>query len=300
MEKIQLEALAKRLNLINYNSEPEKYILTIEDEKKVIEYEIEQKKKWRIWKLSQMSLPEQDILIRIDKIDWMKEIDREDVLQRANSMKHHDIWQKEQREKEKNDLVEKANEIRERHTANYIYNLIAWTSLNVYGKKLILNDLNKSYIKAICYFFSNDIRFETELNFSFKKGLMIRGISGLGKTYIPKCIENNELKPLSIFSMIDISEEIKNSGGYDLQTARLTYLDDVGTEEPTINYFGTKINWFKNFIEMYYLQNRPFERLIISTNCNGQQLEDKYGFRVRSRTREMFNVIDVQGNDMRI
>jgi DNA replication protein DnaC len=129
--------------------------------------------------------------------------------------------------------------------------------------------------------------------------LLIRGISGLGKTFVPRCLENNELKPLAMFSMVAITEAVKEGGEFDLQTSKHIYLDDVGTEQTVINHFGTKITLFKDFIELYYSKNLPFNRLLISTNCNSNQLEEKYGFRVRSRAREMFNVIDVRGNDMR-
>jgi DNA replication protein DnaC len=176
-----------------------------------------------------------------------------------------------------------------------------WTSRNVLGKEFILNEDNKRLITTLCYFFSADQRFETELNFSMKKGLLIRGISGLGKTHLVKCLENNELNPVLILSMIEISEEIKQEGEYQIKVGdkKIIYLDDVGTEEATINHYGTKINFFKNFIEGYYLRNSPFNRLIISTNNSAAEIEEKYGFRVRSRMRDMFNVIDIHGRDMR-
>ena len=50
---------------------------------------------------------------------------------------------------------------------------------------------------------------------------------------------------------------------------------------------------------MYYLKNKPFNKLIISTNNNFDEIESKYGFRVRSRIKDMFNIIDVRGKDMR-
>lgn len=300
MEKMELEALARRLNLTNYESEKEPYILTEYEANDIVGHEVDRKRKHYLWKFSNMGLGEQDIMLRLSTIDFIKEIDVEDVLQRANSMKHYEIWIKDKRDEDERLEKERLEEIKKRFTAKYVYNLIAWTSENVYGKKFILNEGNTEYVKAICFYISNDIRFETELNFSFNKGLMIRGISGLGKTYIPKCIENNELKPLKILSMIDISENVKETGDFSIYTSKIIYLDDVGTEEHNVNHFGTKINWFKNFIEMYYLQNKPFNKLIISTNCNGNNIEDKYGFRVRSRMREMFNVIDVKGNDMRV
>ena len=176
---------------------------------------------------------------------------------------------------------------------------MAWTSEKCYGKKLILHDDNTLLIRAICFFFSRDERFETELNYDLNKGFLIRGVSGLGKTYLLKCIENNDVRPIKIVSMIDISEQVKEEGTYDLQYKNSLYLDDVGTEEPIVNHYGTKINWFKNFIEIYYLKNKPFNKLIISTNNSFDEIENKYGFRVRSRIKDMFNIIDVRGKDMR-
>jgi len=76
-------------------------------------------------------------------------------------------------------------------------------------------------------------------------------------------------------------------------------LDDVGTEEHTVNHYGTKISFFKNFIEKYYLQNKTYEKLVVSTNNSFNEMEEKYGFRVRSRIKDMFNIIDVTGKDMR-
>jgi len=200
---------------------------------------------------------------------------------------------------ENQEEVTKSVELQTRCNAKYFYNLMAWTSENVYRKKLILHDDNKPLIRAICFFFSRDERFETELKLDLNKGLLIRGVSGLGKTFLFRCIENNYVRPISIVSMIDISEEVKEEGYYNLIRNHTIYLDDVGTEEPTVNHYGTKINWFKNFIEMYYLKNQLFNRLVISTNNNFDEIEAKYGFRVRSRMSEMFNIIDVTGKDMR-
>ena len=76
-------------------------------------------------------------------------------------------------------------------------------------------------------------------------------------------------------------------------------IDDVGTEEPIVNHYGTKINWFKNFIEGYYAQFNTYESIIITTNCSFQEIEQKYGGRVRSRMAQMFNVINVEGDDFR-
>jgi DNA replication protein DnaC len=103
--------------------------------------------------------------------------------------------------------------------------------------------------------------------------------------------------------MVDVTDDLRAYGEYEIQKGKnkIVYLDDVGTEETPVVHFGTKIHFFKNFIESIYLRNSNsgFRNMIVSTNLNFQQISDKYGFRVSSRMRDMFNVIDVSGKDMR-
>lgn len=296
---IKLQLLASRLNLTKPDDEPEEYILTKEEEDIVIRNAIEQKKKHKEWNLTDKGLSKEVVSTTISGIDWNERIDREDVLKTANSNKLYSIWHQQQREKDKANFLKQQGELLKRCDAKYFYNLMAWASENNYGKKLICHEDNTPLIKTICFFLSNDKRFETEMGYSFNKGLLIRGVSGLGKTFLLKCVSGNDLNPIDIISMVEISEKVKDEGSFEIYTQGILYLDDVGTEEHIVNYFGSKINWFKNFIELYYLNNKPFDRLIISTNNNFQELEEKYGFRVRSRIKDMFNIIDVVGKDMR-
>lgn len=296
-----IEALARQLNLTDLESEPEPYILTKEEEDNIINHEILGIKRHKTWKMKGLAYTDEQILSKLACIDWEKEIDRNEILQRANSNKNYEIWQKQQREKEKKESERLAAELRELFTAKNIFHLMKWTSENEYGKKLIINEHNKSLITAVCYFLSEDIRLETELGFSMNKGLLIRGISGLGKTHVVNCVKNNGLNPILILSMIEIADAIKQDGEYriELGNKKVIYLDDVGTEEATVNHYGTKINFFKDFIEMVYLRNKKFNKLMISTNNSFSEIEEKYGFRVRSRVKDMFNIIDVTGKDMR-
>lgn len=224
-----------------------------------------------------------------------------ELLKRANMIKQQDQWHKSQREKERAYTEQKQKDLTAYWTASRFYNLMVQTSLQKYGKELILNDQTTPLIKAICYFFSRDPRFETELGYTFSKGLLIRGISGLGKTFIPLCVADNSYQPMKVLSMIEITDEVRSEGEYKvvMGDAKILYLDDVGTEETPIVHFGTKVNWFKEFIELYYAKKYPFSNLIISTNCGSEDIESLYGHRVRSRMREMVNVIDVKGEDLR-
>jgi DNA replication protein DnaC len=187
-----------------------------------------------------------------------------------------------------------------------MYQLMAWSSRNVYGKSLIVKDDKRGLdfsklITVLCFFVSKDERFEKELGYSFDKGLWIRGISGLGKTHLVKCISENGLNPILVISMLEIEESIRLNGHYSInpKNHKIIYIDDVGTEEATVKNYGSNINFFKNFIEGTYLRSKTFEHLIISTNNSFSEIEQKYGFRVRSRIKDMFNIVDIVGKDIR-
>jgi len=295
--------LAERLSLTSLEKEEDPYILTKEEEDLAIHYATVSLKSNMSWKLKGMAYTDEQILKKISEIDWESKIDRAQILNHANYNKNYDIWQQERRDKERQEELRKQQELKDLWTANRVYGLMRWTSENVYHKQLVFNDNNRKLISALCFLVSSDIRYETELGYSFKKGLLIRGVSGLGKTFCVKCIEKNEIKPIKVVSMIEISNELKQEGEYQINQGKnkMIYLDDVGTEEATINHYGTKINWFKDFIETVYLRGveRGFGGLIISTNNSFAEIESKYGFRVRSRCKDMFNILDIQGEDMR-
>lgn len=129
---------------------------------------------------------------------------------------------------------------------------------------------------------------------------MIRGVSGLGKSYLIDCLKDNELYPIKVYSMLKITEQVQANGLFDLAIpSGKIYLDDVGTEEPSVKYFGTTVSFFKNFIETFYTNPYIFNKLIISTNNNFDEIEGKYGFRVRSRIKDIFNIVNVSGSDLR-
>lgn len=303
MDHIQnyLQKLGERLSVTSSDASPEPYILTKDDEDKLIGHAIAEAQKLAVWKMRQLLMGQNEIDAKINLIDWNGEIDRDEILQRANMVKNHEIWQKEQRVKEREEEKRRKQELKELWTAKRMYQHMSWVSQNEYGKKLVVNSDNREFITALCYFISRDEKFETDLKFSLNKGLLIRGISGIGKTHLVKCLEANELNPILVLSMLDIAEEIKERGEYQIKSNnhKIVYLDDVGSEEAVINHYGTKINFFKTFIESVYLRAKSFNHLIFSTNNSFDEIEERYGFRVRSRLKDMFNVIEVYGHDMR-
>lgn len=289
--------------------ELEVYILTPEEEEKVIAHEIQLAKDHFTWKHQDIATREQ-IDFKISEIDWNEKIDRVAILQRTNSIKHYDIWLKEKRIQDALDEKRKLDELKKTWTAENMYKLMMWTSQNEFYKKLLVKDDRTgndftNIISALCFFVARDKRFETNfdpaLKYSLNKGLLLRGVSGLGKTHLVKCISKNGLNPILVLSMLDIFEDIRVYGEFNisLDGYGIVYLDDVGTEESSARHYGNAINFFKNFIEASYLKRKTFNHIMMSTNNSFAELEQKYGFRVRSRIKDMFNIIDVTGKDMR-
>ena len=279
--------LEKQSNLTNYEM-----IITEKECEEAIRNAIEAKKKHLAWKLWSKGESAANIELKVLSVEWEKEINTEAILRTANENKHAEIEIKSELKRQAEQESIEYEKLKKQCDAHYFFRVMSEGSLRQ-GKKLIQNEYNKPLIKSICFFLSEDPRF----NGSLKKGLLIRGISGLGKTYLVTCVKDNLIKPIAVHSMIDIADEVREYGGCQIK-GKIIYLDDVGSEE-TVNHYGSKINWFKGFLESFYLNSKDYSRLIISTNLNFDQIQEKYGFRVRSRMREMFNVIDVTGKDLR-
>lgn len=292
--------MAKNLSLTE-DQEPDPYTLTSDEEAKAIGNAIEQAQKFMAWKMRRILKTEDEIWHKISLIDWNEKVNRQEILTRANIAKNQAQWQRSQREADRQREIERKKELSEYWTYGRVYKLIKHNSLHLFGKELDEAPENLRAIKAICFFIARDDRFATELKFDRLKGLLLRGPSGTGKTHLVRCVEDNGLNPIHVLSMLDITEHVKEDGKYSIsqQDKKLIYLDDVGTEEPTVKHFGTNIMWFKNYIETVYLRTKCYNHLIITTNLNFGELEDYYGFRVSSRMREMFNVVDMKGKDYR-
>jgi DNA replication protein DnaC len=296
----ELHKLAETLNLTDLQ-ELEPYVLTPDDENGAIEQAIISAKQLAAWKMNRMQYSQEEIFSKLSRINWEETIDQENVLKLANTAKLQDQWHESQQIKRRQEEETQRKDLELFWTYTRVFNLMKWNSEHVFGKPFDHDPDNLKAVKAICFFVSRNDRFIHELNYDARKGLLLRGPSGTGKTHLVRCVENNGLNPILTQSTLSVTDQLKDQGEFKFQIngQRIIYLDDVGTEEPVVNYYGTKISWFKNFIEGVYLKSKVFNHLIISTNLNWQGIGEMYGYRVESRMREMFNVIDLTGKDRR-
>lgn len=274
-------------------------ILTEQEKVDAVAWAIGKEKQSLIFRLTEKGMPLPSIELRIAQTDWNEVIDKDEILAAANRRKHfRQLLAEDQESRKVNDYAKMADLINE-WDARKFYHTIKAHFITRFG--LFKGHLwQKDYIRAICLFLSHDARFQAEMGHSFEKGILVKGKSGLGKTEIIRAISGNPIRPIKIISILDICDEVKENGFCELNTKERILIDDVGTEPEVINHFGTRINWFKDFIEKYYLHaNGNFSKLLITTNLTGDDFEARYGLRVRSRMREMFNVITLHGHDLR-
>lgn len=132
--------------------------------------------------------------------------------------------------------------------------------------------------------------------------LLFHGGTGLGKTHLSLAIANRAIdKGFGViygsaqsFSVVLERERFeRESSAQNLSSCDLLILDDLGAEFPS-NYAGAALY---DVINTRMLGNRP---TIISTNCNMQELEGRYGQRFASRLAGYYGKLEFIGQDIRV
>jgi energy-coupling factor transporter ATP-binding protein EcfA2 len=173
----------------------------------------------------------------------------------------------------------------------------------VYGKKFQLHEDDKHTIYLLlCYFLKDDIA-ASQLELDLEKGLLLTGPIGCGKTtlmnlmrYVTPTDQRFIMKSCRdiSFEFIEDGFEVihKYSRGTLYQYNPKTYgFDDLGTEG-SLRYYGNECNIMAEILLTRY-DLFVSQRLIthVTTNLAASEIEETYGNRVRSRMREMFNLI---------
>lgn len=142
-----------------------------------------------------------------------------------------------------------------------------------------------------------------------EKGLMLHGGVGSGKTYLMGLFSCNPKASYGVVSCREVSSLFTKEGyesirafyyisrGYKNYFSQTDYgkcFDDLG-EEKNKKYFGNELNVMEEIIESRYNNKKLWQYTHITTNLNVDQIEEIYGKRVRSRMREMFQLIEFKG-----
>jgi hypothetical protein len=165
----------------------------------------------------------------------------------------------------------------------------------------VTNDYNSEIITQLCYYFTEDPRFKYDL----KKGIILFGPTGCGKTFTLSKFRQNQKQSFILKSCREVTYEFGQYGfsvlihyGKNIQFPENRFgqtdygvmFDDLGTDED-VRFYGNDKNPMMEILQQRYDNCDP-KSTHITTNLTGDQIEEIYGKRVRSRLYEMFNPIE--------
>jgi len=163
-------------------------------------------------------------------------------------------------------------------------------------------------IFQLLVYFLHDAQNAEKYNLSFRKGIRLSGPVGCGKTSLMTLLKFL-LPPESryvIKSCREVNFEFIKEGysviekysrfSYTKDIPKTYCFDDLGTED-NLKYFGNDCNAMAEILLSRYDLFVSRKMLThITTNLTGTEMEEYYGLRVRSRMREMFNLIAFDSN----
>ena len=191
--------------------------------------------------------------------------------------------------------------------SHYNYDeVITWLEkkgVELYGNhfKILENDYLIIY-KLIAYFLKDEATC-FQYNINLNKGILLSGPVGCGKTslmnlmkYLTATEHKFFVKPCRdiSFEFIQDGYQIihKYSKGklYESEPKTICF-DDLGTEN-NLKYYGNECNVMAEILlSRYDIFTTKKIQTHITTNFSASEIETHYGNRVRSRMREMFNLI---------
>jgi len=166
----------------------------------------------------------------------------------------------------------------------------------LFGKKFQIYDEDKEVLYKICNYYIKDKANCKKFNIDINKGILLSGPVGCGKTSLMKLIRHMvpHQKSYDVIPCRNIAFAFNNIGYKiieDYGDQRFYCFDDLGVE-PTGRHFGKDCNVLGEILLSRYdlfLNHKILTHA--TTNLNAEELEDRYGNRVRSRMRQLFNLI---------
>jgi len=166
----------------------------------------------------------------------------------------------------------------------------------LFGKNFKIYKEDEPLLFKLCCYFIQDHYSCAQMGIDTNKGLLLSGPVGCGKTSLMMLLPH--LAPHKTSYEIIPTRNIVfnfNTSGFEVlekynETKNYCF-DDLGVE-PTGSHYAKECNVMGEILlSRYDIFKELLWKTHITTNLNAEELEKRYGNRVRSRLREMFNLI---------
>jgi DNA replication protein DnaC len=183
----------------------------------------------------------------------------------------------------------------------------------LFGKNFKIYKEDEPLIFKLCCYYIQDHYSCAQMGIDTNKGILLTGPVGCGKTSLMKLLVH--LAPHKTSYEIIPTRNIVfsfNASGFETleqyNQSKNYCFDDLGVE-PTGSHYGKDLNVLGEILLSRYdlftktsqgLSQRLSQNIKthITTNLNAQEIEKRYGNRVRSRLRAMFNLISFNQNSI--
>jgi energy-coupling factor transporter ATP-binding protein EcfA2 len=175
----------------------------------------------------------------------------------------------------------------------------------LFGKKFRIYNEDREILLKLCSYFIRDRSYCEANGIDIDKGILLSGPVGCGKTSLMKLLRHIVplQRPYEVIPCRNVTFGFNHLGFKTVEeygNTKFYCFDDLGVE-PTGRFYGKDLNVMGEVLlsryELYLSTKRKI-KTHGTTNLNAEELEERYGNRVRSRMRELFNLISFDTNSM--
>jgi len=166
----------------------------------------------------------------------------------------------------------------------------------LFGKKFKIFEEDREIVFKLCNYFIKDAANCKRFDMDIHKGILLSGPVGCGKTslmqLLPYIVPHHRI--YQVIPTRNVTFAFNHTGYKTMEhfgNQKFYCFDDLGVE-PTGRFFGKDCNVMGEILLSRYdfFLNHNI-KTHATTNLNAHELEDRYGNRVRSRMRQLFNLV---------
>ncbi|WP_282143592.1 ATPase [Cellulophaga baltica] len=168
----------------------------------------------------------------------------------------------------------------------------------LFGRNFRIYNEDTDIIRKLCHYFIKDKENCAKEGIDPDKGVLLSGPVGCGKTSLMKLLRHIVplQRPYEMIPCRNVAFSFNHLGFKTIEeygNTKFFCFDDLGVEPPG-RFYGKDLNVMGEvLLSRYelYLDTKHKIKTHATTNLNAEELEERYGNRVRSRMRELFNLI---------